>query len=181
MLTALSFSTPGFTASMLGVGAGGGLGCQTLVVQFAVGGASDGVDGEDALGCLVGGEVLLDVGDQSRAVDLVAGVWFDERGDGLAPLLVGQSDDGGVGDGGVELEAFLDFFGIHLLAAGVDALAAAAEQHDGAVGVDGGVVAGDRVALAVDGDEGLGGLGLVLVVPDRGVAAQRDPAEFTGS
>ena len=57
-----------------------------------------------------------------------AGVRFDERGDRLAEALVGHADHGGVGDGRVQLQRLLDLLRVHLLAAGVDALAAAAEQ-----------------------------------------------------
>ena len=64
--------------------------------------------------------------DQCRLVDRDAGVRFDERRDGLAEAIVGHADDRGVGDGGVQLERLLDLLRVHLLAAGVDALAAAA-------------------------------------------------------
>ena len=67
-----------------------------------------------------------------------------------------------VGDARVALQHGLDLLGVHLLAAGVDAQRAAPEQVDGAVGVDGRHVAGQRPALAVDLDE-------------RPRAAARDP------
>ena len=54
---------------------------------------------------------------------------------------------------GMQLEHLLDLLGEDLLAAGVDAHRPAAEQGDRAVGLDRGVVAGDRVALAVDHEE----------------------------
>ena len=92
--------------------------------------------GEDPLRRLVAGEALLDVGDQHGLVDDVAGVRLDERRDRLAEALVGHADDGGVGDRRVQLEHLLDLLRVDLLAAGVDALAAPAEQADGAVGVD---------------------------------------------
>ena len=99
---------------------------------------------------LVRREPRLDVSDQRRFVHLVPGVRFHERGDRLAPLVVGHADHGGVGDRRVQLQRFLDLFWIDLLAAGVDALTAPAEQGDRAVGLDRGVVAGNRVPLAVD-------------------------------
>src|SRR4051812_45984405 len=46
---------------------------EALVVDLAVGGATDGVDGEGPLGCLVGSELALDVGDQRSLVELAAG------------------------------------------------------------------------------------------------------------
>ncbi|HLB83496.1 MAG TPA: FtsQ-type POTRA domain-containing protein, partial [Steroidobacteraceae bacterium] len=92
-------------------------------------------------------QVYLDA--QGRLLEAglrLTGVRLDERGDRLAPLLVGQPDDRGVGDGRVQFEALFDLLRVHLLAAGVDALAAPAEELDGAVGLDLGPVAGDRVA-----------------------------------
>src|SRR5690606_27495123 len=56
--------------------------------------------------------------------------------------------------------------GEHLLAAGVDAHRAAAEERDLAVGVDRGEVAGAAVALAVDLEERRRRLLRVLVVAD---------------
>ena len=83
-------------------------------------------------------------------VDRRAGLGLDDGGDGLAELLVGHADHHGVAHRGVLLEHLLDLLGEDLLAAGVDAHRAAAEQGDRAVGLDRRVVAGDRVALAVD-------------------------------
>ena len=59
-----------------------------------------------------------------------------DRGDPLAPALVGHADDDRVEHGGVGLERLLDLLGVDLLAAGVDADRAAAEQRDRAVGLD---------------------------------------------
>ena len=91
---------------------------------------------------------------------------LDHAGDRFAELLVGNADRDGVEHVGVGLHRFLDLFGEHLLAAGVDALRSAPEQRDAAVVVDGGEVAGARVALAVDLEERAGRLLGVLVVAD---------------
>ena len=58
----------------------------------------------------------------------------------------GTPDDQAVVDRRVGLEDALDLLGEDLLAAGVDAHRAPAQQLDGAVGVDGGHVAGDQPA-----------------------------------
>ena len=111
----------------------------------------------------------------SVGVRPVAGL--DHGGDPLAPAVVGHADDDGVEDGGVGLERGLDLLGEDLLAAGVDALRAAAEQGDRAVGLEDGHVAGQRVAVAVGADdERLGRLLSVLVVGDGHVAAAGQPA-----
>ena len=54
----------------------------------------------------------------------------DDGGDPLAPALVGHADDDDVEHVGVRLQRGLDLFGVDLLAAGVDAHRAAAEQRD---------------------------------------------------
>ena len=113
------------------------------VVQFAVVGPPDRVDLEDDLWGLVGSKVGLDVIAKLLRFDGGAGVSLDQRSDRLAPLLVRQADYCGIGDGGMPLQALFDFFGVDLLATGVDALAAASEEGDGAVDLDRGVVAGD--------------------------------------
>ena len=78
---------------------------------------------------------------------------LDERGHPLAEPLVGHADDERVEDVRVGLERALDLLGEHLLAAGVDARVAAAEQRDRAVLLEPGEVAGHDVAHAVDLDE----------------------------
>src|SRR5439155_826357 len=70
--------------------------------------------------------------------------------DGLAEPRVRHAHDGGVAHGGVLLEGLLDLFGEDLLAAGVDAARAPAEEHDRAVCLDGPHVAGHDPALATD-------------------------------
>ncbi len=84
--------------------------------------------------------------------------WLHERDDHLTPALVGNADHDAVEHGIVGSERELDLLGVHLLAAGVDARRAAAQEPDRAVGFDGGVVAGDRVPAAADGAEGGRGL-----------------------
>ncbi len=61
----------------------------------------------------------------------------DNCDDALAEPFVGRAEHHGIRDVGMHLQHRLDLFGIHLLAAGVDAQRAPAEQMDGAVGVDG--------------------------------------------
>ena len=102
--------------------------------------------------------------------------------DPLAPALVGGAHHDGVEHVGVGLEHRLDLFGEDLLAAGVDAHRAAAQQGDAPVVLDGGEVAGHRVAPAVGGHhEGGRRLGLVLVVADGDVAAPGHPADHARS
>ena len=60
----------------------------------------------------------------------------------LAEPRVRHAEDQGVVHGRVGLQRLLDLFRIDLLAAGIDAVAAAAQEVDRAVGVHGGVVAG---------------------------------------
>ena len=79
----------------------------------------------------------------------------------------------------MSLDRFFDLFGVHLLAAGVNALAASAEQGDRTVGANFGPVTRYRVANSIDDLEGRRGLLFVLVVPDRSSAAKSDPAAFT--
>src|SRR3954453_10260323 len=112
---------------------GAGAGVQGAVVELAVGRPPDRVDGGDAAGRLVAGEVRLDVGDERARVDDVTALGLDQRSDRLAEALVGNADHGGVGHVVVALEHLLDLLGVHLLAAGVDALAPPAEQAHGAV------------------------------------------------
>ena len=91
--------------------------------------------------------------------------------------VVGHADDHAVEHVGCDAERELDLFGVDLLAAGVDARRAAAEQPDRAVGVDRRVVAGDRVAPAVDGAERRRRLLRVLVVAERDRAADAEHAD----
>ena len=152
------------------------------VVGLAAGGADDLGHEVQLLGHLVAGDVAAAV-----AVELVEGrggavARLHDRGDPLAPALVGHADDDGVEHGRVRLERGLDLLGEDLLAAGVDALRAAAEQRDRAVGLVDRHVAGQRVAHAARaGDEGGGRLLGVLVVLERDVAAAGEPALLAGA
>src|SRR5205809_1485600 len=75
------------------------------------------------------------------------------------------------------LEHGLDLLRVHLLAAGVDAERAPAEQMDGAVGVDRRHVTGQRPALAVDLDERARAAIGILVVAERYAAAGGEPPD----
>ena len=77
----------------------------------------------------------------------------------------------------MHLEHGLDLFGVDLLAAGVDAQRPAPEQVHGAVGVDGGHVAGQRPALAVDLHERARAALGILVVAERHAATSGEPAD----
>src|SRR5699024_11192130 len=147
------------------------------VVGLAGGVALDGGLDPQGARAFVAGDlaagVLIDLVDRWDAA--VPGV--QDGGDLLPHPLVGHAQHERVVDVGVRFEGGLDLLGVHLLAAGVDGHRAAAEHGDGAVGLDAGVVAGNGVALAVIGAEGLGGLGLVLVVAERDVAGARDLAD----
>src|SRR3546814_2289010 len=86
------------------------------------------------------------MGDEAGLVELGALVERDDGGHRLAEALVGQAYHAGVGDPGRGLEHLLDLLGVHLLAGGVDARRAPAEQRDGALLGDRRPVAGHHVA-----------------------------------
>src|SRR5205823_14744330 len=94
-------------------------------------------------------------------------------------LPIWHTDDQAVDDRRVQLHGFFDFFGIDLLATGVDDDRPPAEQRDRAVALDAREVAGDRPALPVDHEERLGGLLRVLVVADRYVATDGEASDLT--
>ncbi len=79
------------------------------------------------------------------------------------------------------LEGLLDLLRIHLLATGVDALRAPAEDGDHALLVDRRHVAEQHPAFTVLDEERLGGPGRVVVVAERHVTALRDPADPAGA
>src|SRR5207249_12232313 len=106
-------------------------------------------------------------------VDLCAWRGLDDRGDGLAPAFIRQPDGDRVPHRRVRLEHLFDLLRVHLLPARVDADRPAAQHPQRPVLLDDGVVARNRVALAVDGEEGAGGLLRVLVVPDWLATADR--------
>ena len=154
---------------------------QPLVVDLAVRGATDRVDRQDPLRRLVGRQLVLHVRDDGALVESAPGSELDDRGDGLAELLVGDADRHRVDDRVVGLQHLLDLLGEHLLAAGVDAHRAAAEQGERAVRLDHGVVAGHGVPLALELDEGGRRLRLVLVVAHRLKPADRHAAGLARS
>ena len=93
------------------------------------------------------------MGDDRGLVDASMRGRFDQRGDGLAETLVGHADHCCIDDGRVLLQHFLDFLWEDLLAAGVDALAAAAIQAKGSVGFDLGPIARDAPTNTLKRDE----------------------------
>src|SRR6188474_1287041 len=155
----------------------GGALAQALVVGLAGRGALERVDHDHALRHLVGGERRSAMVAQRVGVDGMAGAGLHERDDHLAPSLVGDADHDAVEHRVVRPEGELHFFGVDLLAAGVDARRAAAQQADRPVGVDGRVVAGNRVTPVADRAEGGCGLLGILVVAERDGAADPEHAD----
>src|SRR4051812_41086534 len=103
------------------------------VVGFADRGPADLVDQPDGPRHLVAGDLAADVRLQVGRVGGTPGAGLDERGDPLAEPLVGLSDDERVEHVRVRLQRSLDLLREDLLAPGVDARVAAAEQRDRAV------------------------------------------------
>ena len=104
--------------------------------------------------------------DDRRAIQLalVAG---DDGGDGLAPAIVRNPDHHHVLHALEALDHLFHLFGEDLLAAGIDAHRATAEQGEGEpILVDLGPVAGNREATGLALDEGLRALLRILVVAD---------------
>src|SRR6266480_4818581 len=117
-------------------------GPQGLLVDLADGGEGQGVDDLDGLGRLVGTLLLLDQGDEAGGVDGGAGPGDDDGGDGLAPAVVGDADDGGGGDVGVGGQHVLHFLGIDVEPAADDHVVLAIDDIDVAVVVAPGHVPG---------------------------------------
>src|SRR4051794_3078882 len=109
------------------------------------------------------------------------GPGLHDRHHPLAPAVVGDAEHDRVEHVGVGLEHGLDLVGRHLLATAVDRAGTPTEQVHRAVGLDGGEVAGDRPAHAVDHPEGAGGRLVVAVVPDGNRTAVRDHADLPGA
>ena len=122
--------------------------------------------------------MLADMGTQFLDVDGAMG--FHHGAHRLAPFLVGKAEHQRIIDGRMGLQRFLNLFGKHLLAAGVDALAAAAEQGEAAISLDDGEIARDGIALAVDFREGGRRLDRILPVSARDEAAAGDAAHRAG-
>src|SRR3546814_5299045 len=78
----------------------------------------------------------------------------------------------------MSLVRHLDLLWIDLLPSGVDAVGTASQEGEPFALLDPGVVAGDRVAHAVDLDERLRGLLRVLVVADRDITGLRRASDL---
>src|SRR5215472_3819610 len=108
---------------------------------------ADGLDEPDAARRLVAGDLATDVGLDRRQV---GGPPLPQLHQGRHPLpepFVGDADDQRVEHVGMGLQRALHLLGEDLLAPGVDARVAAAEQRYRAVGLDPRQVAGHRIAL----------------------------------
>ena len=113
------------------------------------------------------------MGEQFLFGGVGAGAEHDERFDGLTPLGVGHTDDGGFGDGGVLDEGVFDLDRRDVLAAGDDDVLLAVGDGEVAVVVDPPAVTGVEPSVADD----LGGVcGLLPVAAEDGVAAGEDLA-----
>ncbi len=96
----------------------------------------------------------------------------------MPPAFIGETNDVGIVYCGVQLQRLLDLLGVDLLAAGVDADRASAQERDGAVGRHRGVVTGNRPGSPCHLAERCRGLLRVLVVPDRDRTADCQHALF---
>src|SRR5262245_32850863 len=92
----------------------GGPCLEPLVVHLAIRRAADGVNREHSLRRLVGGQLVLHVGDDAALVERGPGGELDDRGDGLAELLVRDADGHRVDDAVVGLQHLLDLLREHL-------------------------------------------------------------------
>src|SRR4051812_41282080 len=132
---------------------------QRLLVRLAEPGERQRIGGDDLLGGLHRPLALLDhVLDlvDDLVCELVAVTEYDDRGDGLAPLLVRRTDDAYLGDRRVLRDDVLDLAREHVEAAGDDHVLGAVDDVPEAVLVLTGDVTGVHPAVA----EGLGrGLG----------------------
>src|SRR5215469_652943 len=127
---------------------------------------------------LVAGDLSPQMRFKGRQVDGLPVTRLHERSDPLPEPVVRYADHHGIEDTAKRLERALNLLGEDLLAAGVDARVAAAKQGDGAVELQPGPVARDRVARAVDLGEQRRGLDPILVVAERDVTAAGDPADL---
>src|SRR5215216_349210 len=99
---------------------------------------------------LVVGDLLLDELTQLVGVDLLALLEHDGGADLLAHLVVGDADDGGLGDRGVLVEDLFDLARVHVVAAADDHLLLAVDDEEVAVLVDLAHVAGAEPAILVE-------------------------------
>ena len=123
---------------------------RALVVGLAVRRAEHLRDVDDPLRRLVARELRLHVLAHRLLIETRRAREFDDGGDRLAPLLVRHPEHERIGDVGVSLQRLLDLFRVDLLARGVDACTAAAEQVQRAVRFDRAPITRDRVANPTD-------------------------------
>src|SRR5581483_1655783 len=141
------------------------------VVGLAGNGPPDRVHEPDGARRLVAGQQAVHVGLQRGGIGGRTGAELDQRRHALAEAVVGHAEDQRVEHVRMRLERAFDLFGEDLLATGVHARVAAAEEGYRAVLLDPRPVAGHRVTLPVHLGEHLGGLDRVLVVAERDMAA----------
>src|SRR3954453_286496 len=150
----------------LAVGGPEGL-TQLELLDLPGGGAGQLVTELDPLGDLVPGDLAPAVRDDLLRGDLPALRAHDERGDQLAPLVVGDADDGDLRDGRVAEHGVLDLDGGDVLAAGDDHVLLAVGDREVAALVDRAAVAGvEPAALQCLA----GGVGVLPVAGEHRVA-----------
>src|SRR5580704_6283334 len=156
---------------------GGGMFGDVLTCPAVVGltgyGTADRIHEPDGTRHLVSGELAAHMSLQSGHIRGGTRAKLDQRGHTLAEAVVGHAEDQRVEYVGMRLQRAFDLFGKDLLATGVHARVAAAEQGNRAILLDPRPVAGHRVTPAVHLREHLGGLDRVLVVAERDVPAAR--------
>src|SRR6266536_2624073 len=108
------------------------------------------VDDLEAPGLLERRERGVGMGTEVVEVERVAGIWFrhDHRAHDLAPLLVGDPDDGDLTHGRIRRECGLDLGGRDRLATSADDVACTADDGQVALVVEGSEVAGVVPAVA---------------------------------
>ena len=167
------------------VGRGFGGGCsecgresvEVVAVEFLVGGEGEVVEGVDAGGEHVRGEVLRGVLVEFRWVELMVGLGGGDEG-GNAGGWGGGDGGGRVADVGVGPEGGFDLAEFDAVPAEFDLGVAAAEEFEGAIGAVAAEVAGAIPAVAMVVDELGGGEGGVSGVAG-GESGAADP-ELTG-
>ena len=122
--------------------------------------------------------MLLDKGDQISLNNVLAGQCFNESGDGLPEAFIRYTDDGRIGHTWMQLQGFLDFFGVNLFATSINALTTSSEKVHCAIDIDAGPVARNRPTHPVDDLKCLGRLFRIFVVANGSVAFQRHAADL---
>src|SRR5439155_996763 len=151
------------------------------VVRLSVRRPPDRFDDEHALGRLEPSQARTHVAAELILAGGGTPVELDEPDDRLPPFLVADTDHDRVVDGGMGLQHLLHLLRVDLLAGGVDADAAAAEERQRPVVLHRAPVSRDHVAYAVDDPERARGLLGVLVVPDGDRATMRDDPRFAAA